>query len=200
MRFRTIAAVASAFIATGCNHQTPPTNNPGSPNGIEAPELSSPATIKQKFAGSSFTLRVDEAPGESVAVQRMVAKGPVGVAFVDSLLVFKTHNKNAMRIAVRDNKHDPRCPDAYPYGTDLVSATWVQVYKDSSAFTGAVPKEKIGKYAVCTNGVDFRVEVKGKILSGAGPRFDGVTGGTWQATGTVTDFRMRGTFEANLER
>lgn len=170
-------ALALVVLAVGCK------NGPGKivPGGIE-----------QSFAGSSLVIAADPA-GKVTTIHHLVATGDPGNAHIEALLQFKSHGPSATE--------DSRCDKRFKYGASLISLTWVQVYHDGSAFTGAVETESLEDAVVCTDGRNFYLNVRGPIVEVSGPRFESFQEGVWTVvarighaltTGTVTaDFREK---------
>lgn len=189
-----LAALAVGVAVVACSQM-----------GEEVKPEKAPTRLTQSFTGSSFTIDVDPDAGLSTTLHHFIATGEPGSAEVDALLVFKTHRQDhSRRVGL-----DPRCDGQY--GVDLVSLTWVQVYADGSAFSGAVPNNPNAPTSspvagqrvattpavVCTDGTDFSFTVEGKILGGTGPVFAGLKDGTWKATATRKNSITTGTVEVS---
>ena len=156
-----LGALALTLFAAGCD--------PG-------PTVLVPGGIEQSLSGSSFIIGVDPA-GKVTTAHHLIATGSPGTAHVEALLEFKQHDPHGVI--------STSCDKRFPYGASLISMTWVQVYDDGSAFTGAVETESLAGSVVCTDGRNFHIEVRGPIVETAGPRFKSFGGGTWTAMATI---------------
>jgi len=129
-----------------------------------------PGSIDQSVSGSSFIIDADP-EGRITTMHHMIATGAPEDAHIEALLEFKTHGAAATA--------DPRCDKRFPYGASLISMTWVQVYNDGSAFTGAVETKSVTDSVVCTDGRNFYLNARGPIVEVTGPRFESFDKGTW---------------------
>ena len=140
--------------------------------------------VDQRLAGSSFVIDVDDETGNTTSQQNVIAKGQPGTAQVNSLLEF------GPPLGL-----DPRCPDEFPFGADLISFDWVETYADGSLLTGSASPGQ----AVCSDGVVNAIQVMGTITGGTG-RFEGASG-TWEvdAFSPLSNNSVSGTFTADLD-
>ncbi len=141
--------------------------------------------VDQRLSGGVFNIGVDE-EGNTTSVTSMLAKGAPGKADVSGVIVFGPP---------LGFDPDPRCPDEFPFGSNLIRLEWTETYNDGSVLSGAASPGQ----ALCSDGLANVIQVMGTITGGTG-RFEGASG-TWEvdAASPLTDNSVTGTVTANLE-
>ncbi len=140
--------------------------------------------VDQRVFGSSFVIGVDD--GNTTASVNLLAKGQPGTAQANGLIVFGP--PLGMDLT--------RCPEDFPFASDLISLDFVETYKDGSLLIGAADEFQ----AVCSNGVTNLAKVVGSITRGTG-RFEGV-GGRWELEASSPagpDAGTTGTFTVDFD-
>jgi len=119
--------------------------------------------VDQRIFGHVTIISVDAETDNTTTVIDGIAKGQPGAAQVTGVLVFQSPS-------ILD---DPRCPEEFSIGGDLVTLNWGETYNDGSLLSGFAQDQ-----VVCTNGIVTVADVTGVITGGTG-RFEGASG-TWR--------------------
>jgi len=139
--------------------------------------------VDQRLSGGVFNIDVDE-EGNTTSLTSMLAKGAPGKADVSGVIVF------GPPLGL-----DGRCPDEFPYGSNLIRLEWAETFNDGSVLSGAASDDQ----AVCSDGLVNVIQVMGPITGGTG-RFEGASG-TWEvdAGSPLTNNSVTGAFTADLD-
>lgn len=148
---------------------------------IGVAQAQSPSGVDQRVAGSTFST-LDAETGDTTSEIVVLAKGQPGAAQGTARLIY------GPPLGI-----DSRCPEEFPFGSNVVSFLWVETYNDGSLLTGSADPDQ----AVCSDGVTFVADVVGLVTGGTG-RFEGVTG-SWRVDArTVAPQALAGTLTADF--